>query len=153
MKSHGIQLICFDLGGVMVRLASSWQDILQRAEIDASLFDEDLYRNAEFFEVYINYETGRASEDQFFARVAEITGLRLEAAAALYHAVLVEPYPGIDGLLDRLQGTAVQTACLSNTNATHWRVLTCPGPLQLPLHRLDHHFTSHMAGHRKPTFR
>ena len=50
----------------------------------------------------------------------------------------------------RLLTSRMNDACLSNINTAHWRAVTTPGPVQLPLHRLDHCFASPFVGHRKP---
>jgi len=46
-----------------------------------------------------------------------------EEIALLHDAVIIEEYPGIAALIDDLHRAGVATACLSNTNETHWAKL------------------------------
>lgn len=150
MTLPSIQLVCFDLGGVFLRLADGWSDVLQRAGVDPPTHDHLLDKIAIFYEANDHYEIGQTDEHTFASHVAGRTGLTHNVIVDILNAILVEPYPGIDPLLDRLERADVQTACLSNTNHTHWQTVTSPGTLQLPLHRLDHRFASHQVGQRKP---
>ena len=150
MTPPSIQLVCFDLGGVFLRLADGWADVLHRAGVDQQTQAQLLGSIDIFHEANHRYEVGQIDEHAFATHVADRTGLTDDVALSIFAAILVEPYPGIDQLLDQLEHAAVQTACLSNTNHTHWHTVTSPGPLELPLHRLDHRFASHLVGHRKP---
>ena len=150
MTSPSIQLVCFDLGGVFLRLADGWSDVLQRAGVDQPTHDHLLDKIDIFYEANDHYEVGKTDEHTFASHVAQRTGLTHDAIVDILNAILVAPYPDVDQLLDRLEQTDVQTACLSNTNHTHWQTVTSPGPLQLPLQRLDHRFASHLVGQRKP---
>ncbi len=70
---------------------------------------------------------------------------------SIYSHWLRGPFPGITALLSEVTATAVQTACLSNTNEHHWHMVTTPGePNYVPLETLDYCFASHLIGHRKP---
>jgi len=150
MTAPSIQLVCFDLGGVFLRLANGWADVLHRADVDPQTHARLLDSIDIFHEANHRYEVGQIDEQAFATHIADRTGLACDVILGIFDAILVEPYPGIDPLLNQLEHAAVRTACLSNTNPTHWHAVTTPGPLQLPLHRLDHCFASHLVGHRKP---
>jgi len=134
----------------MVRILRDWRDTFARtgtpwpkALTDPRVVDrlnEDLFA----------FETGRLAEDVFFARYARVTGLSVREVTACFTAWMVRPQPGIDALIDNVAGQDVRTACLSNTNPLHWRVMHEPGPCRLPVDRLDHHYTSFDIGVMKP---
>lgn len=150
MNPNHIQLICFDLGGVWLRLSDGWQGALRRSGIDPAGLSDDFHESPTFREVNHCFERGQIEEEEYTRRIASITGLTPDDVMAVLLAWLVEPYPGIDTLLDQLDACGIATACLSNTNTAHWRAVTTPGPVQLPLHRLHHCFASPFVGHRKP---
>jgi putative hydrolase of the HAD superfamily len=59
----------------------------------------------------------------------------------------------VPALLDALDAARVETAILSNTNASHWEgMLPASGPAAAypSLHRVRHPFASHLLGARKP---
>jgi putative hydrolase of the HAD superfamily len=61
------------------------------------------------------------------------------------------PYPGAVELLDALSAAGVPTACLSNTNDPHWRLMNDPvSHTYFPFHKLTHAFASHLVRLRKP---
>ncbi len=145
-----VQLIVFDLGGVMVRLQPSWAAAFGAAglPVPTRLGEVDLAKQVS--DLVNREEQGLLGKTGFFSSVASLLGVRdveLEAVSSRY---LIEPYPGVDDLLDELASSGVQTACLSNTNAHHWEVMTGSGPAALPLHRLHYRFASHELGCRKP---
>lgn len=143
-------MVCFDIGGVFIRLADGWDDVLKRTGIDRAHVSQGFDRHPHF--VATNHELERDEIDQteYNHRLAGLTGLRPDQILAMLNEWLLEPYPGIDGMLDKLERTGVRTACLSNTNHTHWHAMNQPGPKFLPLHRLHDRFASSLIGHRKP---
>lgn len=145
-----IQLVCFDLGGVLLRLCNGWGGALGRAGLTLQIADRVFYERRAFQEVNHAFERGEIEQANYADRVAGMTGLSPNDVLAVLDAWLVEPYPGIDAMLDQLEATSVRTACLSNTNQVHWGSFTSPGPLFLPLYRLDYRFASPFIGHRKP---
>ena len=53
--------------------------------------------------------------------------------------------------MHRLETLPVKTACLSNTNARHWELITDPAnPSYLPVEALDHPWGSQHLGLAKP---
>lgn len=151
MPAVTIQLVCFDIGGVLIRLCDGWHDARRRAGVDKPVGGDDFHRHPAFVEANELFDIGRITEGEYSARLAAATGLSADVVMAMRDAWLLEPYPGFDRLLDRLHSTGVETACLSNTNDAHWRTMTEPGgPRSLPLDRLHHRFASQLIGHRKP---
>ncbi len=151
MPNTDIQLVCLDLGGVILRLADGWDDTLRRAGVLNGNFDREVLRDPQVIETTHQFERGEiGNEAEYTEKISRLSGLTPEQVLAVIDAILVEPYAGVDAMFDALDKRAVQTACLSNTNMRHWRTVTTPGPLFLPLDRLHHRFASHLIGHRKP---
>ena len=81
-----------------------------------------------------------------------------EEIVALHEAVIIEEYTGIDAIIDELHRAGVATACLSNTNDTHWAKLVhhdgekpLPGAPHYPtVKRLGAHYASYLLRHTKP---
>jgi len=133
-----IELVVFDLGGVMIRLNPP-----------PPLGTHD--RRDELMALVPEHETGRMDDALFIQRVADISRHTTDEIEQMVHGWIVGPYPGIVELVDELAGSPVRTACLSNTNNLHWPRMHDPGhPTSLPLPALDHRFASHLVGMRKP---
>jgi len=146
-----IQLVVFDLGGVLIRLAPSWRHAFERAEIafPAAMDDDDT--RAAMWQLVLQEEVGALGERGFFKEAGPLVDVSANDLIRVFDAYLCGAFPGVDALLDELTRAPVQTACLSNTNHNHWKDLANPEhPNGLPLHKLDHRFASQLVGHRKP---
>lgn len=150
--ARSIELVIFDLGRVMIRLCDGWAHACQRAGVPYRPgLDAPTKLREEILHLIFLNETGQLEHADYIRAVADLTGMNPEHVAALSDAWLDGPFPGWDALLDRLAASGVRTACLSNTNAVHWRHMTeGNGPHRLPLERLTHRFASHLIGAHKP---
>ncbi len=150
MPTNTIQLIIFDLGGVLIRLCDGWDHACELAGVTPTKSLTDDVKDEVIKLVHLE-EVGALSKDEFFERSAPHLGLTPEEAKAMSDAWLCGAYPGIDDLIDTLHTAGFQTACLSNTNANHWQAMTTPDhPNNLPLEKLHHRFASHLVRDRKP---
>jgi HAD superfamily hydrolase (TIGR01509 family) len=150
MPTPTIQLICFDLGGVLIRLCDSWEHACQRAGVTPtkSLSDDDKKQLVKL--VHLE-EVGELGEGEFFTLASPLLGLSPADAKAMSDAWLCGAFYGVDALIDALNAAGHTTACLSNTNDNHWRAMTNPAhPNALPLEKLHHRFASHLVKDRKP---
>ncbi|MEM6750605.1 MAG: HAD-IA family hydrolase [Planctomycetota bacterium] len=146
-----LEWVIFDLGGVMVRLAGSWSKACELAGVAPPASIDDPALMAELLPLVDQSERGQLDQAGFCRGVADAAGMRVEDVHDVTTAWLVEPYPGLDGLIDRLHAAGLKTACLSNTNAHHWSIMTGEGnAASLPLGRLHRRFASHVVGARKP---
>ena len=75
MPSHHIELICFDIGNVLIELSSGWHQACAEADVlfpdtadDIAIIDHLDALNRE-------HECGRIDADSFDAQAAQITGL------------------------------------------------------------------------------
>jgi len=147
-------LILFDLGGVLVRICHGWKKVCEYHSFTAPAILDDPQGLSALSDIGMRFETGQSDEEYFITESAKLTGLsRDQVKQALDHWV-IEPYAGAHELVERVtQLPHVMTACLSNTNATHWAMmqgLNGHTRAAVPLHRLDHRFASHLIGAMKP---
>jgi len=115
-----IELVCFDLGGVLIRITQLWHEAAAYAGVPIRPgFDPTLpLTDAPTFNPY---QTGEIDDETYFRTLAEYLGAETpEAALAVHNHILIEPYPGVEGLIRELGQAGIATACLSNTNAPHW---------------------------------
>lgn len=153
-----IKVVCFDLGGVVVRIARSWPEACAAAGVEV--------RSPETFsapdmqsgrrELSDGYQLGRLDCNAYYRLVSESSGGLYEPheVEAVHRAWVFEPYPGIDKLIEHLNTIdGLQTACLSNTNHSHWQDLlrTDGGQPAVPaIHLLRTRLVSHELEAVKP---
>jgi putative hydrolase of the HAD superfamily len=145
-------LICFDLGRVLVRICESWAEAFAHAGLSGPPPDpkDPAARRAISARVHA-FETGTISADEF----ADAVGALLEQPSAVIHRILDSwlrgPTPGATALLDDLRARGHRIACLSNTNARHWALMSrWDGTENLLWPRIDLRLASHELGLRKP---
>lgn len=152
------KLVCFDLGNVWIPIAGSWADAARRCGLDPWPYAAPAVPSGQIDGLglpkglFDRYERGAlfAAED-FFARAGEALGCPSEVVARMSQAWLLEPFPETGALLDEIRQTGWKTACLTNVNDHHWRLITDPASaFWLPLDRLDYRIASHLVGAVKP---
>jgi putative hydrolase of the HAD superfamily len=146
-----IRLVVFDLGRVLCRICDGWQHACNVAGVKGAPTGE-LSREAyqAIHTAMCAHEVGEANVDDFARVAAPHLGVSVRDFVAMHNAYTIGPYDGAATLLDDLRAAGVTTACLSNTNANHWRLMFEPGPARMPLEKLNHLFASHLLGLRKP---
>ena len=149
MPKSRVEFVCFDLGGVLVRLATGWEDACRRANVSLNHHDPAAWQRHR--ELLARYETGEFDEAGYLARLPEcLPGVTADTVCRAFDAFLLGPYPGVEELLLALRATdGVVTGCLSNTNQRHWRTLTRHADYA-PLRHLRHRFASHETRAMKP---
>lgn len=155
MTPHGIRIVVFDLGGVLVRIAQSWAE----AHAAAGLPNHAILDDADFAEQLANltraYDAGELSPVQFEERVAASSGGAYTPGevARVHHAISMDEYPRVGAVVDTIQAAGVSTGVLSNTNPAHWPRLIGQGlasPEYPTVARLQHAHASHLLGVAKP---
>ncbi len=125
MTGGQIRVVCFDLGGVVVRICRTWEQACARAGIpvrEPSRFaaaDLATRRHA----LVDAYQTGRLECDAFWRDIAKATDdlYSPNEILRIHDAWIMEEYHGIDALVEAINDRpGITTACLSNTNARHW---------------------------------
>lgn len=155
-----VKLVCFDLGGVVVRICRSWEEACVRAGVEVR--DMEMFRAPEAAArrraLTRAHQTGAMEDEAYFAAIAEASGGLYDAREVrlVHRAWLIEDYPGVEPLIAGLRDApGVRTACLSNTNAAHWEALHRAGfgPAARPsaaIARLDRRLVSHELRAVKP---
>ncbi len=144
-----ISLVCFDLGGVLVRIVGGWEEACHRAGLPYHTAVVDPKTRESLVEWSHAFEVGLLTPVQFAGNVATVTPYTPAEVAAIIDAWLIDMYAGAAELLDRLHGAGVRTAVLSNTNAQHWVHLDGRG-VYSPLASIPQRFASHLIRARKP---
>lgn len=160
MTDRPIELVCFDLGGVLVRICRSWQEACARIGLEvrhSEAWDEN--RTARRV-VTQQYGTGRIDCGSYARQIAQLTGglYTAQEIMRVHDAWTIEDYPDVSDLLTRLNAAGLPTACLSNTNHSHWVRLAHEddgrdraGEPEFPVVRLiQHRYASHLMGLAKP---
>jgi HAD superfamily hydrolase (TIGR01509 family) len=150
-------VVCFDLGGVLVRICRTWPEACARANLPVR--NEQTLASAAARasrrEVVDRYQQGRMDCAAYFAALSEsLVGLYSAAEVEQIHdAWTLEEYSGVAELVSALEARpGVTTACLSNTNHSHWQRLSgADGRAEYPsVLRLKHRLASHELGSTKP---
>ncbi len=151
-RTPAIQLVCFDLGRVLIEICDGWEDACREAGVTFPVCLGEMDRRQRMVDLALEHETGRIDAGTFDREMARLLGMSPEQVAAVSCAWLKSPCPNIEWLIDAVRQSGVATACLSNTNDRHWRMMSgqVDSPARLPVDRLDHHFVSYVIGAMKP---
>ena len=151
MARPDVQLICFDLGRVLVRICDGWQEACCSAGVPLPETERAPQLLKQLSLLAQQYELGAVTCERFFREVAALTGLGIDQARAAWGAWTCSPYPNVEALLDRLRQAGYRLACLSNTNANHWQIFhDRASHCFFPMQRFDYRFASHLVGAAKP---
>jgi len=151
------RVVCFDLGGVLVRICRSWGEACARAKLparDAEWLASDAWQ-ARRRAVGESYQRGEVTCSAYFsALVDSLDGLyTLDEVERIHTVWTLEHYPGALELVRALNAREnIVTACLSNTNHAHWvRLAGVDGRSEYPaVLELRHQLASHLLGCGKP---
>lgn len=152
------RIVCFDLGGVIVRICRSWEEGCARAGV--ALRDHERF----MLGAHVSARSGHTDAHQrgdlsirdYCAAIARASAsIYDEREIDLVHAAwIIGEYPGVRELIDELNASpGVRTACLSNTNAAHWDQMLgrdARGPVIPALACIAHPVASHHARLVKP---
>jgi putative hydrolase of the HAD superfamily len=155
-----IGIVCFDVGGVVVRICHDWPAACRAAGVELRgdwAHEVEALARRELTDLFV---TGRLTEAEWAERLSPVLRGRYSAdeLKRIHHAILLDEYPGVGQLVDELHAAGVPTACLSNTNHSHWvRLVHRDGAQALPgaprypaVAALGRHFASHLFGLAKP---
>lgn len=146
--ASNIRLVCFDLGGVVIRICRTWTEGCRAAGIDVRDERQRAAARDRRHELIVQYQTGRIDGPTFARRVSDAIGglYSPDEIMAVHHAWMLGSYEGVDRLIDDLHARDRATAALSNTNAEHWeKIVTYPAVM-----RMHHRLASHVLGLHKP---
>lgn len=145
------RIVCFDLGGVVVRICRSWAEGCAAAGLevraDGRSTEEAILKRRELLH---DYDTGRIDCETFFREVSQVLNgvYSPEEIRRVHDAWILGEYDGIAELIEEINasGAAARTACLSNTNHRHWESMRGMRALEA----IAHPHASHLLGQRKP---
>ena len=143
-----IKLVCFDLGGVLIRICRTWAEGCARAGLDVrGDVDRDLARS-HWLDFNAEYQSGRIDLDAFSRRLSEAVDGRYtpDEMRRVHMAWTIDEYDGVAEVVAQLHASGLETAALSNTCHDHWEQLV-QYPTFMALRR---RFASHELGLRKP---
>lgn len=143
------KVVCFDVGGVLIRITQKWREAATYAGVtiredfpaDAWLWD------APFFDAY---QIGELTDDAYLEQLALYLGnVTVEESRRVHNHIMIEPYPGVEQIVEALNNAGYITACLSNTNEPHWLDMFNSG--RFPANEgLQIQLASHRMGLQKP---
>ncbi len=155
-----IECVCFDLGGVLVRIARDWAEGCQLAGYPVRGASAGGALGRVRGELMQRFGLGQLSEDEWLEQLERgMNGLYTrEEMRRIHHSWTRGEYSGALELVEELNDKGVVTACLSNTNQAHWTrlvhhdgVAALPGEPEYPcVLRLRHAHASHLHGLAKP---
>ncbi|GAB4521033.1 MAG: hypothetical protein Tsb0013_24460 [Phycisphaerales bacterium] len=145
------RVVVFDLGGVVVRVCRTWAEACARAGVEVRAPE----RFAEFelrerrSSLSDRYQSGAIACAEYFAGISAATdGLYTpEEVERVHRAWVMEDYPGMEAVITSLNDAGIVTACLSNTNRSHWEGLLGVSPACAAIARP---LVSHELGAVKP---
>lgn len=146
--ASGVRIVCFDLGGVVIRICRDWMEGCAAAGLDVRRAAADAEASAARHDANVRYQTGRIDGPAYAHELSGILGgvYSADEVMAVHDAWLLGEYPGMGALIDRLHDSGFETACLSNTNHDHWvRISEFPAVM-----KLGHRLASHELGLHKP---
>jgi FMN phosphatase YigB (HAD superfamily) len=160
MADGSARVVCFDLGGVLVRICGTWAEACTRAALplrNADFLASEAWREPRRH-VGDRYQSGQLACAAYFSELAALSEGLFSAAEfeQLHHAWTLEHYSGALELVRALNALpGVVTACLSNTNHAHWvRLVGADGKNEYPaVAELKHQLASHLLGCAKPDAR
>lgn len=120
-----VELVCFDLGGVVVRLCRSWEEGCLAAGVDVRERGMSETQERERRAAVDSYQRGAISNEEFFSTIAATFNgaYTPDEVERVHGAWILREYDGVADLIGSLNSAGVHTACLSNTNDGHWRML------------------------------
>jgi len=144
VASDAIDVVLFDLGGVLVELGGV-APMMALAGIDS---DDELWRRWLSCRWVRTFERGGCTADEFAAGVISDWALSVEPQTFLdaFRDWPVGPLPGADALVQEVR-RSVRTGCLSNTNTLHWEEHFVQWPI---FDAFDFRFLSFELGVVKP---
>lgn len=115
------RLVVFDLGGVVVRICRTWDEACAAAGISVRPRLDPSAHGHLLAPAVRAHQRGDIACDRYAAQLAGILGgIGAEDVRRVHDAWILGDYPGIAGAIDRIHAAGLDTACLSNTNASHW---------------------------------
>ncbi len=147
---HDIRLVCFDWGGVLLKICRTWEEGCQAAGVSVCNKKAAKKCMSKLDELSKRYHTGQMSDKAFFRNISKASDdlYDPDQVRAIHEAWLLEEFPGVHDLVAELNALpTVSTALLSNTNALHWARREEEFTVASTI---EHQHASHLFGLAKP---
>lgn len=141
---RSIRAIVFDIGGVLVNVAKTWEEAARHAGVELPPIATDAVSDsarrdpgrtaltprqshnsplddAPGFQLF---QDGQLSIEAFLDGLAEYLGIGADQALKVHDHILMDGIAGTLEIVCSLNEAGFVTACLSNTNTPHWTELT-----------------------------
>ena len=141
-------IVCFDIGGVLIRICRTWEEGCIAAGVPLRRFEEKNDHVGRRQSLLANLQRGDIDDGDFHQSLSDLfegTWSRDEVAR-VDTAWLLDAYPGTLEVIRELDAAGVRTSCLSNTSGGHWNRLLAYENVA----GLGSHHASHLLGLAKP---
>ncbi len=148
--SDGVRVVCFDWGGVILRICRSWEEGCSMAGLPVRGKSGQKKCVEARRRLSQRYQTGQMSDAAYFKAVAEASDAQYQPdeIEKIHHAWLIEDFKGADDLIAEINAIPkVCTALLSNTNGLHWARRETDFRTASTI---EHQWASHLFGMAKP---
>ncbi len=138
-------IVCFDLGGVLVRVRRTWGECAPPGAIDPSRAGVSVADDP----ILVEYQRGDLTDLEYLEELARVSQCSVEQAISMHENILDGCYQGVSELIAEIHGRGLRTGCLSNTNALHWATMMSD-PRYVPLQTLEVKVASFQIKLNKP---
>ena len=117
-----IRLVCFDLGGVLLRICRSWREGCERVGLEVRGDVDAVFATTGWDELNDVYQRGGITGRDFAERLSDLVEGIYEPDEILrvHEAWVIGEYDGVADVITRLREAGLETAVLSNTCHEHW---------------------------------
>jgi FMN phosphatase YigB (HAD superfamily) len=147
------ELICFDLGGVLVETARRWEAACAAAGVAPPAERSSPFPWDRLAPIVDAYERDLLSWSEYLRECATVLdGRHTETELSRIHeGWLLGEFAGVFEIVQRLNATpGVRSCCLSNTNRRHWEIMTSAPERFAAFHALERRWNSFELRERKP---
>lgn len=146
--SSPIRLVCFDLGGVIIRICRTWAEGCAAAGLPVREPERWRSTMAARRAIVDEHQRGRIDGWTFASRLSSLVDGLYSPAEILgvHRAWMLGAYSGMAEIVARLHGAGIRTAALSNTNHEHWTAIAGYPAVA----SMQHLLASHQLGLIKP---
>lgn len=148
------KVVCFDLGGVIVRICRTFREgclaagVPYRGEVLDGADSAALTGTSDLARLVFEHQSGRLACERFHASLSALSQGRFDETEfrRVHEAWILGEYEGVAELIDAIHSAGVESACLSNTNESHWNSMRGMRAFD----SIRHKHASHVLGLCKP---
>src|SRR4051812_45263647 len=103
LLANRVQLVCFDLGRVLVRICDNWKHAFRLIECTDHVQDLNPESKAKLHELVVANETGTLDHDGFCQQAAPLFDVSVPVVSRMFNGYTLDAFPGAWELLDELR--------------------------------------------------